>query len=83
MGMEFSVAVGWGDAGYNDYYWDMDNGKLNDLKLSLSLPVRLSKWTVTPGLHYVTLLDNRLREKNSGVQKNDMFFAGIGLGREF
>ena len=38
VGMDVGASIGWGDSDYNDYYWGVNNSKMNDLTLSVSFP---------------------------------------------
>lgn len=81
VGVDIGASLGWADSDYNDFYWEVDSGRFNDLSLSLALPVEISGWTVAPSIHYVTLLSNRLRASTD--TKSDFVFAGLSLSTGF
>lgn len=83
VGLEIGAGLGWGSNGYNRYYWAVDGGKLNDLSLSLSLPIPIAGWSVTPSVNYITLLSGGIRQADTYNKESDYFFAGIGLSRKF
>jgi hypothetical protein len=80
VGLELGAAVGWGSSSYNASYWSVPSGELNDLALSVSFPIAIMGCTVTPSVHYATLLGDGIRGSGVGT---DFFFAGIGIAKEF
>ncbi len=84
VGMDIGASVGWGDADYNDYYWDgLNSSKLNDLTISVAFPVEVAGWTVSPSLNYVKLLSDDIRTTDAYAKKSDHVFAGISLSKSF
>jgi len=83
VGMEIGASVGWGDSKYNNFYWGVDNSKMNDLILSLSFPLKVNGWTISPSVNYVTLLSNDIRSTDVYDKKSDYVFAGVMLSRSF
>jgi hypothetical protein len=83
LGMEIGASLGWGSASYNKYYWGTDQSKLNDLAFSVSFPVEISGWTVTPNLNYVTLLSDDIRDTDAYGTDSDFFFVGVSLSKSF
>ncbi len=83
VGMEIGASVGWADSKYNNFYWGVDNSKMNDLTLSLSFPLEVNGWTVSPSVNYVTLLSNDIRRTDVYDTKSDYVFAGISLSKSF
>ncbi len=89
IGMDIGASLGWGSASYNKGYWGstIDSDKLNDLAISLSFPVEIAGWTVTPSLNYVTLVNGSIRKTDTyasgGNKSSDYFFAGIGVSKSF
>jgi len=51
--------------------------------MSVSFPVALGSWTVSPSLNYVTLLSSDIRSQDTYRQESDYFFAGISIGKSF
>lgn len=88
VGLALSCAVGWGDSNYNEGYWadtvgdPLDKSALNDLSLKIAFPFTLGKWTVTPSLNYVMILDSDIRNGLPSGDR-DLFWTGVGLGTEF
>jgi len=83
VGAEISASFGWGSASYDKYYWGTDQSKLNDLVLSVSLPVALGNCTLTPTLNYVTLLSDDIRDTDAYGTDSDFFVASVGLSKRF
>ena len=82
LGVDLSAGIGWGSAGYNKSYWGPDKSSLNDLVLSAAFPFEVAGFTVTPSVNYVTLMSNDIRSPNT-YGRNDIWFAGVGLSKEF
>ena len=83
VGAEISASLGWASASYNKYYWGTDQIKLNDLALSVSFPVALGDWTLTPSLNYVTLVSDDIRDTDAYGTDSDFFVAGVGFSKNF
>jgi hypothetical protein len=83
IGLELGASIGWGNSGYNEFYWGTAGSELNDLVLSASLPIEVTGWTITPSISYVKLLGSDVRNSNAYGTDNDMFYAGISLSKEF
>jgi len=47
------------------------------------LPIEVSSWTITPSVNYVRLLGSDVRNSNAYGTDDDLFYAGIGLSKEF
>lgn len=83
IGLEVGASIGWGNGSYNEFYWGTAGSELNDLVLSASLPIEVSSWTITPSVNYVRLLGSDVRNSNAYGTDDDLFYAGIGLSKEF
>jgi len=83
VGMEISAGIGWASASYNKYYWGTDQGKLNDLVVSVAFPFKIAGFSVAPSLNYVTLLSDDIRDTDAYRIESDYFFFGIGISTEF
>jgi len=83
IGLELGASVGWGNDSYNEFYWGTTGSELNDLMLSAALPIEFDSWIITPSVNYVRLLGDDIRNSNAYGADNDLFYAGIGLAREF
>ena len=80
IGMDVGLNIGWADSDYNAFYWDVDDDGFNDLTLSVGFPVQIGKWSVSPSVNYVKLIDSDVR---SSASDDDIFYAGISLGTSF
>ncbi len=83
IGMEIGASFGWGSGSYNNYYWGINDSKMNDLTLGVSFPFEVAGMTVTPSFNYVTLLNDDIKATDTYRQESDYFFFGIGLVKEF
>ena len=83
VGLEVGVSLGWGSGSYNNYYWGIDESKLNDLSVSVSFPVNIAGWTVAPVLSYVTLVNSDIRDTDAYATDSDYFLSGISLSKTF
>jgi len=83
VGMEIGTSLGWGSGSYNKYYWGTDQSKLQDLAFSVAFPMKLSGWTITPSLNYVTLVSDDIRNTDAYGTDSDFFFTGIRLLKNF
>ncbi len=79
-GLQLGGSVGWGDTAYNDGYFGVEKGRINDLTLSSGLCVQIFNWMVKPSLNYSTMLDDDIR---SGREHNDNVWFGIGASTAF
>lgn len=83
IGLEIGVSLGWGDSDYNNFYWGVDNSKMNDLTLSIAFPMEIAGWTFAPSINYVTLVSDDLRASDSYARGSDYFFTGLSLSKSF
>ena len=79
-GLQLGASVGYGTSGYNNGYFGVDEGALNDLTLSAGLPFCVGKLTIRPSLGYSTMLDDDVR---AGTDESDNFWGGIGFAYDF
>jgi hypothetical protein len=77
---QVGASLGYGNSGYNDGYFGVDDGALNDLTLTAGLPVCLGKWTIRPSIAYSTMIDDDIR---AATAKSDNFWAGVGAAYQF
>jgi hypothetical protein len=81
VGMEIGTSLGWGSGSYNKYYWGTDQGKLQDLTFSVSFPMEIAEWTLSPSLNYITLVSDDIRDTDVYGTDSDFLFVGIGLSK--
>lgn len=74
------ASLGLGTAGYNKGYFGVDDAALNDLTLSVALPISLGKLTIKPQIGYSTMLDSDIR---AHTDKSDNLYGGIGAAYQF
>jgi hypothetical protein len=84
--IDLSASLGWGSGSYNDTYWPTGtaaraDSMLNDLVISLAVPIEVAGWTATPSVNYVSLMDNDLRKINQYDGKSDYVFAGVSFAK--
>jgi hypothetical protein len=78
--LQLGASVGYGTSGYNDGYFGVDDAALNDLTLSVALPICLGQLTVKPMVGYATMLDSDIRVATT---KSENLFGGVGLAYSF
>ncbi len=83
VGLDIGASLGWGSGSYNDYYWGVDENKMQDLAVSVGFPVELGGWTVTTSLNYVALVSDDIRNTDAYGTNSDYFFAGVSLSKGF
>lgn len=83
VGMDIGASLGWASGSYNRYYWGTDQSKMQDLTLSVSFPMEIAGWTVTPSLNYVTLLSDDIRATDINRTESDYFYVGVGFIKRF
>jgi hypothetical protein len=79
-GCQVGASLGYGSRGYNEGYFGVDQGALNDLTLTAGLPICLGKLTLKPSVAYSTMLDGDIR---AATEKSDNFWGGIGAAFQF
>lgn len=79
-GAQVGASLGYGSAGYNDGYFSVDGGGLNDLTLTAGLPICLGRWSIRPNVAYSTMIDGDIR---AATARSDNFWVGIGAAWKF
>jgi hypothetical protein len=79
-GVQAGASLAYGSRGYNEGYFGIDEGGLNDLTLTAGLPVCLGKWTIRPSVAYSTMIDDNVR---TATPKSDNLWGGIGAAYQF
>ena len=74
------ASTGYGNSSYNNGYFGVNDGKVNDLTLSMALPIAIGNWTVKPNINYSMMLRDTIR---SGRENNDNLWGGVSLSRSF
>ena len=80
-GLEGAASFGWGDRGYNEFYWDNNSSKANDLVLSISRPIDFKGMEITPSISYVSLMNKDLG--SIGDDGRDTIVFGFSLTKKF
>ena len=78
--LQLGVSLGCGTDGYNNGYFGVDQGGLNDLTLTAGLPFTFGKLTIKPSFGYSMMIDGDIRDKTA---KSDNFWGGIGAAYNF
>jgi hypothetical protein len=83
--LQMGASLGMGTTNYNSYYFGVDQTALNDLTLTVGLPITFGKLTIRPTLGYSTLISKPIRTgyAQSGGTRNDDFWGGVGLVYSF
>ncbi len=82
-GLDIGASLGWASGSYNKYYWGTEQSKFQDLSFKVAFPVELAGWEVTPGLNYVTLLSDDIRDTDIYASKSDFFYASVEFTKFF
>lgn len=84
VGLDISMNIGYGDSGFNGFYYSVSDSGLNDLTLSVGLPMEIAGWSVTPSVTYATLLDDDIRGAADTIYgDSDICYAGVSIGINF
>ncbi len=88
FGVDLGATLGWGDSGYNDFYWGTTTmpkigSELNDLVLSAAFPFEVAGVSVTPSVSYVVLLGSDVKDSDAYDDDNSIVVAGVGFAKEF
>jgi hypothetical protein len=66
-----------------EVYWGLDESKTQDLAISVSFPIEIDGWTIAPGISYITLLNNDIRNTDVYSTDSDYFVTGINISKRF
>jgi len=84
VGIDLGASLGWGDSGYNEFYWGSTVGsELNDLVLSAAFPFEVAGVSVTPSVSYIALLGSDVKDSDAYDTDNSIVVVGIGFAKEF
>jgi hypothetical protein len=78
--LQLGASLGYGTDGYNNGYFGVDDGALNDLTLTAGVPICLGKLTIRPSVGYSVMLDDDLR---AATEKSDNFWGGVAFAYDF
>jgi hypothetical protein len=79
--LQLGASTAYGTSKYNQGYFDVNSGRLNDLTLYAALPICLEHdWTVKPSLNYSTMLSDTIRQ---ATDKSDNFWFGLSVSKSF
>jgi len=78
--LQFGASVAYGTDNYNDFYFGVDDAALNDLTLSVSLPICMDKLTIKPSVSFSTMIGDDIREATG---KSDNLWGGISAALSF
>lgn len=76
----FGASVAYATDGYNDFYFGVDDGALNDLNLSAGLPICIGSLTIKPSITYSMMIDDDVR---AATGKSDNLWGGVSLAYSF
>ena len=84
VSVDCSASLGWGDSSYNDWYWNANapgiGAELNDLVLSLALPLEYAGISISPSVTYIQIVGSDI--ENTLVDDNHVI-AGVSLAKSF
>jgi hypothetical protein len=78
--VQLGASVGYGSDGYNNGYFGVDEGGLNDLTLTAGIPLTFGKLTIKPSIGYSMMIDEDIRD---ATDKSDNFWGGVGAAYNF
>ena len=78
--LEVGASLAYASAGYDDYYFGVNDSALNDLTLSAGLPISVGNWTIKPIIAYSMMIDDDIRKATG---KSDNLWGGINIAVEF
>lgn len=78
--IQVGAAIGYGTSKYNEGYFGVESGALNDLTISGALPICLGRWIIKPSVGYSTMLNDDVR---AATAKSDNFWVGVGISTSF
>ena len=81
--LELGASVGYGTDGYNNGYFEVDQGAWNDLTLTAGVPICLGKFTIKPSLGYSMMIDEGIRSSEAVAGHADNFWGGVGFAYDF
>lgn len=79
-GLRVGSYLAYGNSQYNKFYFASAGGKLNDLNVSLAMPVCFKDWSITPSIYYSMMVDSDVR---AATDKSDNLVAGVSISRSF
>ncbi|MEN6425716.1 MAG: hypothetical protein ABFE13_10155 [Phycisphaerales bacterium] len=74
------ASVGYATDNYNDFYFGVDDGAINDLTLSAGVPFCFGSLTIKPSVGYSVMIDDDIRE---ATNKSDNLWGGVGASYSF
>jgi hypothetical protein len=78
--IQFGAAIGYGTSKYNEGYFGVESGALNDLTISGALPICFGRWTIKPSVGYSTMLSDDVR---AATVNSDNFWGGVSVSVNF
>ena len=78
--LQVGASIGYGTSKYNEGYFGVQVGALNDLTISGALPICVGRWTIKPSLGYSTMLTDNVR---TATGKSDNLWGGVSASVSF
>lgn len=80
-----AASIGYAGKDYNEFYFGTDDDALNDVNVSLKLPIKLCEAaTLTPGVAYTALLDSDIEDgADATYGEKDAVVGSLTLGVAF
>ncbi|MBP7049837.1 MAG: hypothetical protein KBE65_02375 [Phycisphaerae bacterium] len=79
-GLSLGASVGYATDNYNDFYFGVDDGAINDLTLSAGVPFCFGSLTIKPSIGYSVMIDDDIRD---ATDKSDNLWCGVGAAYSF
>jgi hypothetical protein len=78
--VQLGASVAYATDNYNDFYFGVGDAALNDLTLSIALPICVDKLTIKPSINYSMMIDDDIR---AATGKSDNLWGGISAALSF
>ena len=74
------ASVGYGTDNYNDFYFGVDDGAINDVTLTAGVPFCFGSLVIKPSIGYSVMIDDDIR---AATGKSDSLWGGVGAAYRF
>jgi hypothetical protein len=78
--LQFGASLGYGSSSYNNGYFEVKDDALNDLTLTVGLPIQFPSFVLRPSINYSAMLDDEIRR---ATEHSDNLWGGVSLSWSF
>lgn len=79
-GLTLGASLGYATDNYNESYFGVDDGAINDLTVTAGVPFCFGPLTIKPSVGCSVMIDDDIRE---ATDKSDNFWGGVGASYNF